>query len=152
VVPTPISDTLLYTWQWSISPVGGGPSVLSGISNIIPISVSPGTYILQITSTSQGHQRTRQYQFYIAARTTTLSSGGSSKPLLYPNPSLGTFWIGLPEGEPYRLEVVDALGRQVLRGELTEARTYEFSLPAGFYVVRLVGSSQQHMYRLVVQP
>jgi hypothetical protein len=152
VVPTPISDTLLYTWQWSISPVGGGPSVLSGISNIIPISVSPGTYILQITSTSQGHQRTRQYQFYIAARTSTLSSGGSSKPLLYPNPSLGTFWIGLSEGGPYRLEVVDALGRQVLRGELTEVRTYEFSLPAGFYVVRLVGSSQQHMYRLVVQP
>jgi hypothetical protein len=152
VVPTPLSDTILYSWQWSISAVGGGPSVLSGVSNIIPISVSPGNYVLQVTSISQGIQRTRQYQFYIVARSSSLSASGVPRPLLYPNPSSGTFWISLTEAGPYKLEVVDALGREVLKGELSEARTYQFALPAGFYLVRLLGAYHQHVYRLVVQP
>jgi len=152
VVPTPLSDTILYSWQWSISALGGGPSVLSGVSNIIPISVSPGNYVLQVTSISQGIQRTQQYQFYIVARSSSLSASGVPRPLLYPNPSSGTFWISLTEAGPYKLQVVDALGREVLKGELSEARTYQFALPAGFYLVRLLGAYHQHVYRLVVQP
>lgn len=153
-LPTPISDTVFYTWQWSIAPAGGGPTLLSGISNIIPISLSsPGNYVLQVTSTSQSHQRTRQYSFYIVSRRTgSLSGGAYAVPLLYPNPTSGPFWISVTEGGPYRLEVVDAVGREVLRAELSEARVYGFVLPAGFYLVRLAGPLHYHTYRLVVQP
>jgi hypothetical protein len=150
-VPTPISDSLHYGWQWSITPIGGSVPIANGTSNLIPISLPTGGYVLQITSQSQPHQRTRQYSFYIHTRVSTLSAGSSKASLLYPNPTTSTFYVEVPNGGPRMLYVVDATGREVLRASLQEERLNVFSLPAGLYIIRLGGTTEPQLYQLLVQ-
>jgi hypothetical protein len=68
---------------------------------------------------------------------------------IYPNPTLGSFKIDvLSEEQSYRIEITDAEGRLVYKGD--ESSLEINGLSKGVYVVRIVGEDAVVSRKLVV--
>ncbi|HEY0743596.1 MAG TPA: endo-1,4-beta-xylanase [Chryseosolibacter sp.] len=67
----------------------------------------------------------------------------------YPNPSEGKIFISLPEGK-YSVVIVDVTGKIVDAVNVDGSTPIEFSLSAGFYLIKVIGPASTTVSRIVV--
>jgi hypothetical protein len=73
--------------------------------------------------------------------------------VVYPNPNRGDFWVDLPPGEKYALEIYNAAGNRVFAGEFNGGMQdiHAGVLSSGVYIVTIRGRKYRKTSRIIIR-
>lgn len=156
VVVNPLPTTPVITMSYdSLVTTGTGMfqwylngSAISGATNAWWVPANDGTYTVRFTD-ANGCMNTSEGFVYL---TTSISPLSTSSLQVMPNPSNGSFTIQMPDARGRTFEILDATGKRVLTGKLTDTRTAVDlgQAQSGVYFLRVLQSGNTPVMRIVI--